>query len=247
MLAIIGGSGTGRLFTGPGRQRRIVRTPYGDPSGPIVRAEVAGKALLFLARHGVGHVLPPHRINYRANLYALKESGASAIVALAAVGGISADSGPGRLVIPHQIIDYTYGREATFFDGADRRVFHIDFTEPYDESLRARLATAAQQAQVDVLKHGVYAATQGPRLETAAEIERLRRDGATVVGMTGMPEAALARELELPYAHLCLVVNWAAGVADSTRRIDLAAIEQVMSDCVRRAEAIVTALAASNE
>lgn len=243
MLAIIGGSGVGQLFDLPDRRRRIFRTPYGDPSAPLVVANVAGRETLFLARHGSGHVLPPHRINYRANIHALKQAGATAIVALASVGGIAPDAGPGVIAVPHQILDYTYGREATFFDGADRVVRHVDFTEPYDASLRRRLIDAAAAVGEPVLDQGVYAATQGPRLETAAEIIRLRQDGATLVGMTGMPEAVLARELDVPYAHLCFVVNWAAGMGDSARAIDLAAIDRTIVGCVERVRRVVLALA----
>jgi len=245
MLAIIGGSGVGSLFDLPGRRRRIVRTPFGDPSAPLVFADIDGCEAVFLARHGGGHVLPPHRINYRANIHALREVGATAIVALASVGGISADAGPGSIVVPHQILDYTHGRESTFFDGGDRIVQHIDFTEPYSASIRRLLMTAAATVGETFVSGGVYAATQGPRLETAAEIERLRRDGATLVGMTGMPEAALAREAGLPYAHLCFVVNWAAGVGDSVQRIDHEEINRTLARCTERVRRVVLAAAAA--
>lgn len=242
-LAVIGGSG----FAGLGQmkvvRREIVRTPYGEPSGPLVIGDIHGVAMLFLPRHGPGHVLPPHRVNYRANLWALKESGATGIIAVAAVGGIGADCGPGTIVLPQQIIDYTYGREHTYCDGSDRQVTHVDFTQPYDHDLRQNLLAAAVRAGEPVLGAGVYAATQGPRLETAAEIARLQRDGASLVGMTGMPEAALARELGIPYAHLCVVSNWAAGCGDSRERISHANLQATLDHSIGRVQRVIVALA----
>ena len=218
MLAIIGGSGLTRLSTLSVAHREVVRTPYGDPSSALLFGQIAGRDAVFVARHGHGHTIPPHSVNYRANLWALKERGATAIVAVASVGGIRGHL-PGDLVLPHQLIDYTWGRDHTFFDGGDRRVVHVDFTLPYTPWLRARCLEAANNARIVIADGGVYAAVQGPRLESAAEIDRLDRDGATVVGMTGMPETALARELELPYAAICLVVNHAAGRGDSAQAI----------------------------
>ncbi len=241
MLAIIGGSGVGQLFDGADRSRRIVRTPWGDPSAPLVLAQIQGVPILFLARHGAGHIHPPHRINYRANIHALREAGATRIIALASVGGIAPEAAPGALIVPKQIIDYTWGRESTYFDGADKQVKHIDFTHPYDAELRTLLLEAAQAVTEPVFDGGVYATSQGPRLETAAEIERMRRDGATIVGMTGMPEASLAREAGLAYAHLCFVVNWAAGIAESTQAIDLEAISQTVQACAAKVRRVVEA------
>lgn len=199
-------------------KREVVSTPFGEPSGPITRGSLFGQEVLFLPRHGYSHDLPPHQVNYRANLWALREAGAEAVLAVAAVGGIRADMGPGRLVVPDQIIDYTWGRSSTFFesvrDGLSESVTHIDFTEPYCDELRQNLLKAAFAANIKLVDGGTYAATQGPRLETAAEIERLERDGCHLVGMTGMPEAALARELGVCYACCAVVANWAAGKAE---------------------------------
>lgn len=199
MLAVIGGSGLTNLSTLAVAHREVLRTPYGDPSSALLFGQIAGRDAIFIARHGHGHTIPPHRVNYRANLWALKEKGARAVVAVASVGGICRCA-PGDLVLPDQLIDYTSGREATFFDGGDRKVAHVDFTHPYSAELRSRCLDAARATGIALADGGVYGAVNGPRLETAAEIDRLERDGATLVGMTGMPEAALARELELPYA-----------------------------------------------
>ncbi len=242
-LAVIGGSGLAGLGQMKVMRREVVRTPYGEPSGPLVIGDIHGVGMLFLPRHGPGHVLPPHRVNYRANIWALKESGATGIIAVAAVGGIGADCGPGAIVLPEQIIDYTYGREHTYCDGSDRQVTHVDFTQPYDRGLRQNLLAAAARAGEPVLGTGVYAATQGPRLETAAEIVRLTQDGATLVGMTGMPEAALARELGIPYAHLCVVSNWAAGRGDSQERISHADLQATLDHSIGRVQRVIVALA----
>jgi len=171
-----------------------VRTPYGEPSAPLTFGAIRGAPVVFLARHGDGHTIPPHQVNYRANLWALKEQGAREVVSVASVGGIRKNLGPGKIVVPHQILDYTWGRASTFFEG-DAAVKHVDFTEPYNAALRARLLAAARKSGEKAGGRAVYAATQGPRLESAAEIDRLERDGADIVGMTGMPEASLAREL----------------------------------------------------
>ena len=244
MLAVIGGSGLAGLGQMKVIRRQIARTPFGEPSGPLVFGEMQGASMLFLARHGPGHILAPHRVNYRANIWALKEAGATDIIAVAAVGGMAADVGPGIVVVPDQIIDYTYGREHTYSDGSDRTVMHVDFTRPYSDELRDVVLKAAQDAGEPVVPSGVYGATQGPRLETAAEITRMARDGATLVGMTGMPEAALARELSLRYAHLCVVSNWAAGCADSERTISHAQIEATLDHSIGRVQKIIAALAA---
>lgn len=233
MLAIIGGTGLTRLSTLAVAHREVVRTPYGEPSAALIFGQLAGRDAVFLARHGHGHTIPPHRVNYRANLWALKDRGATSVVAVASVGGISRCA-PGDLVIPNQLIDYTSGRERTFFDGSDRQVVHVDFTEPYSSEVRARLLAGASAANIVVKDGGVYAAVSGPRLETAAEIDRLERDGATLVGMTGMPEAALARELGLPYAAICVVVNHAAGRGDSAKEISLDRIAKVLETAMDR-------------
>ncbi len=224
-------------------RREVARTPFGEPSGPLVFGEMNGVPLLFIARHGPGHVLAPHRVNYRANVWALKQAGATDVLAVAAVGGIALNVGPGVVVIPDQIIDYTYGREHTFCDGSDRNVVHVDFTRPYSDALRERLLEASAAADEAVVSSGVYGASQGPRLETAAEIARMSRDGATLVGMTGMPEAALARELSLRYAHLCVVSNWAAGCGDSMLKISHEAIESTLDESIGRVQKIIASFA----
>ncbi len=227
MLAIIGGSGLTKLSTLAIARREVVRTPYGEPSSALVFGQVAGRDAVFLARHGHGHTIPPHRVNYRANLRALKDAGATAVVAVASVGGIRGHA-PGELVLPHQLIDYTWGRAQTYFDGGGLPVVHVDFTHPYTPELRAACLDAASEAGIALTDGGVYGAVNGPRLETAAEIERLDRDGVTLVGMTGMPEAALARELELPYVAICVVVNHAAGRGDSALAISMEALVQTL-------------------
>lgn len=242
MLAIIGGSGLTQLANLDVSHREIVRTPYGEPSGPVTFGQICGAPVLFLARHGYGHTIPPHEVNYRANLWALWKCGALGIVSVASVGSIRADLKPGDVVVPHQIVDYTWGRKSTYHEGPDCKVTHIDFTEPYDRNLRQKLLDAAAAIGVPVSSSSVYATTQGPRLETAAEINRLERDGADVVGMTGMPEAVLARELEVPYAAINLVVNYAAGRADSRDGISFDAIESVLLQSMVGVRAIIEEL-----
>lgn len=220
MLAVVGGTGLDRLDNLAIIRRETIDTPYGEPSAALSHGRLNGVEMIFLARHGDEHALPPHRINYRANLWALKQAGARRIIAVAAVGGITPAMAPGRLAFPEQIVDYTWGRAHTFFDGPPDDVEHVDLTHPYDEPLRRALIQAARRAGLDAVESGVYGATQGPRLETAAEIRRLERDGCDLVGMTGMPEAALARELDLGYATCAVVVNWAAGKSDGLISMD---------------------------
>ncbi|WP_068637284.1 S-methyl-5'-thioinosine phosphorylase [Thauera butanivorans] len=239
MLAIIGGSGLTQLSSLAIVRREVVRTPYGEPSGALTYGSLCSEPVVFLARHGYGHTIPPHRVNYRANIWALKQAKVKGIISVASVGGIRADLGPGTLVVPDQIIDYTWGRDSSFFEGGEMPVKHVDFTHPYDAVLRRRLLAATAAAGERAVDGGVYAATQGPRLETAAEIDRLERDGADVVGMTGMPEAALARELELPYAALNVVVNHAAGRSDSARGIVFDDIEATLQTAMARVRAIL--------
>ena len=210
-LALIGGTGLYALPGLTGVERRSIDTPFGAPSSGIVLGELHGLRLAFLARHGEDHRLAPHRVNYRANVWALHHLGARRVVGVNAVGGIRDDMGPRALVVPDQVIDYTHGRITSFSDADGAEVKHIDFSEPYGTALRADLLAAAARAGIAMVDGGCYGATQGPRLETRAEIARMRRDGCDLVGMTGMPEAALARELELDYACLALVANWAAG------------------------------------
>lgn len=211
-LGIIGGTGLTELTGLEILRREMVTTPYGAPSGPLTFGRLHGREILFLARHGFDHTIPPHRVNYRANLAALRAAGVTRVLAVAAVGGIAADLAPGRLAFPHQVIDYTWGRAHTLFDEPGAPVTHVNFTEPYTEALRQQLIAAAAAGGIDAATEGVYGAVQGPRLETAAEISRLARDGCTMVGMTGMPEAGLARELDLAYACCAVVANRAAGL-----------------------------------
>ena len=220
------------------------QTPYGPPSAPIIHGRLGGGEILFLPRHGASHGIPPHRIDYRANIAALKASGAERVVGLAAVGGIGDRFAPGVLAVPEQIIDYTYGRAQTFFDGAGGEVVHIDFTEPYCGGLRQALLAAAAAATVEVIDGGAYGVTQGPRLESAAEVRRLERDGCDLVGMTGMPEAALAREAGLRYACCAFVVNWAAGKAAG--EIQMSEIQANIAACSDRIGRLLTALAAAS-
>ena len=210
-LAVIGGTGVYALGELAGVESHQPVTPYGAPSGPVRVGMYAGKRVAFLARHGEGHSLPPHRINYRANLAALKAVGAQRVLALNTVGGIGERYGPRVLACPEQLIDYTWGRVSTLCEDPGTEVLHVDFGDPYTPSLRRDVIDAAQRVGVAVVDGGCYGATQGPRLETKAEIARLRRDGCDLVGMTGMPEAGLARELGLDYACLAIVANWAAG------------------------------------
>jgi 5'-methylthioadenosine phosphorylase len=221
MLAIIGGTGMTQLACLEISHRKIMTTPYGEPSGPLTFGKINDNTVVFLARHGYGHTIPPHQVNYRANLWALHSLNLSRVISVASVGGIRADLTPGTVAIPDQIIDYTHGRKYTYYDVIDKAVTHIDFTEPYCELTRKRLLEAAERANEWVIDGGVYGATQGPRLETAAEVNRLERDGVDMIGMTGMPEAALAKELGLCYGTIAVVANYAAGRETSARAISL--------------------------
>lgn len=214
-LAIIGGTGVYRLAALADVGTHDVGTRYGAPSGPVRIGTLAGRRVAFLARHGEGHSVPPHRVNYRANLAALQAVGARSVLALNTVGGITDHYGPRVLGCPDQLIDYTWGRISTLCEEDGTEVLHVDFGDPYTPALRARVLDAARRAGVAVVDGGCYGATQGPRLETKAEIARMRRDGCDLVGMTGMPEAGLARELGLDYACLAIVANWAAGCGDA--------------------------------
>jgi len=243
MLAIIGGSGLTQLANLDVTRREVARTPYGDTSGALTFGCIGDREVVFIARHGYGHTIPPHLVNYRANIWALaKVANATQIVSVASVGGIRSDLAPGAVVVPHQIIDYTYGRNNSFFEGGDSQVVHVDFTHPYDAKLRANLLQSAQRCGEKVFDRAIYAATQGPRLETAAEIDRLERDGADVAGMTGMPEAVLAREMDVPYATICVVANWAAGRADSRDGIEFGSIEGVLQKSLVRVRTILEKL-----
>lgn len=242
VLAIIGGSGLSRLGNMAVTRRRVARTPYGEPSGALTFGRIANCDVVFLARHGYGHTVAPHEVNYRANLWALKDAGALQVISVASVGGIRPEFSPGKLAVPHQIIDYTWGRPSTYFEGPGAPVNHIDFTEPYSPPLRERVLVAARAAGEPVIDRGVYAATQGPRLETAAEIDRLDRDGADLVGMTGMPEAALAREISLDYAAIAVVANYAAGRSESEHAVPLDRIGAVLEEAMGRVRRVIEKL-----
>ena len=243
MLGIIGGTGLTQLKDLKNTRHQIARTPYGEASQPLIFGELAGREVVFLARHGGGHTIPPHAVNYRANIWALQAAGADSLLAIATVGGIASDLSPGDIVLPNQIIDYTHGRKNTYHDGIELPVKHIDFTEPYSNNLRQTCLQAAKNIQQNLLEGGVYACVQGPRLETAAEINRLERDGASIVGMTGMPEAALARELGVRYAALCPVVNQAAGRGASTNGINFADITANLERTMQKVCALIEEIA----
>ena len=242
MLAILGGSGLTELAGLEVKHRQIVRTPYGEPSGPLTFGRLGATDVVFLARHGYGHTLAPHEINYRANLWALHSRGVKRIVAVCSTGGITARFLPGTLAVPDQIVDYTWGRRATFFEGAEQPVVHIDFTHPYDVAMRREVLSAARDAGIAIVEGGTYGATNGPRLETAAEINRLERDGCDLVGMTGMPEASLARELEMGYAAIAVVVNFAAGRGASRDGIVLGDLAKTLGDGMNRVRALLVKL-----
>lgn len=242
-LAIIGGTGLTQLEGLTIVKRDTLTTPYGHPSAEFLTGDLHGREVIFLARHGNPHAIPPHKINYRANIYGLKQLGVERIIAVAAVGGITPEMGPAHIAIPDQIIDYTYGRYHTFFEDENDPVTHIDFTYPYSQKLRTGLITAAAESNIRVSPLGTYGCTQGPRLETTAEIRRMERDGCDLVGMTGMPEAGLARELGIDYAALAVVANWAAGKTEG--EITMAEIEQHlhkgMADAAEILKAFITA------
>ena len=240
-FAVIGGTGLYKLAELADVQTHTVDTPFGTPSAPVRVGGFGPHRIAFMARHGEGHAMPPHRINYRANLWALKSLGATRVVAVNSVGGITDAWGPRVIGVPDQIIDYTHGRVASLWDGAGEPL-HVDFGDPYTPSLRRALVDAAKAANVPVVDGGCYGATQGPRLETKAEIERLRRDGCDLVGMTGMPEAALARELGLDYACLAIVANWAAGRAPTDEVITLEDVLANMAAATEPLPALLRAL-----
>ena len=223
-LAIIGGTGLTQLRDLIIIKRDKLSTPYGSPSADFITGELNQKEVIFLARHGCPHTIAPHQINYRANIWGLKQLGVDQIVAVAAVGGITEEMVPAHIAIPDQIIDYSHGRRHTFFEDENYPVTHIDFTYPYSQKLRSALISAAAKANINISPIGTYGCTQGPRLETAAEIKRMEKDGCDLVGMTGMPEAALAKELAMDYAAISVIANWAAG--KSAGEITMTEIEQ---------------------
>ena len=239
ITAIIGGSGFYHLNNLEHIETLTITTPYGNVAG-IQRGEVAGKPIIFMMRHGDGHKVPPHKINYRANIWALKSLGVDRIIAINAVGGIGDDCGPGEIVIPDQIIDYSYGREHTFADVLTDAINHVEFADPYSPAVIQQLLQAAKSVALPVVNQGCYACTQGPRLETSAEVARLKRDGNTLVGMTAMPEAALARELGVAYGSVCIVANWGAGL--SAQAITLEDIHAILAQAADKVQGLVGAV-----
>lgn len=239
MLAIIGGRGLAQLANLEITHRQVMRTPYGEPSGAFLFGTLNQHEVIFLARHGYGHTIPPHLVNYRANLWVLREQGVREIISVATVAGIRADLTPGAIVIPDQIIDYTHGRDSTFFETRDQPYSNADFTFPYSAKLRDSILRSARKVQQQCVDGGVYAATQGPRLDSIAEINRYERDGADMVGMTGMPEAALAKELELDYAAIGVVANYAAGRGDSATGINIEKVNATTAETMGRVRNIL--------
>lgn len=243
-LAIIGGSG---FYEFPGLKNSetlAAVTPFGEVVD-ITVGKVGPCSIAFLPRHGSEHRLPPHKINYRANIWALKELGVKKIIGLNAVGGIAKDCAPKTIVVPDQIIDYTYGREHTYADLLSAEINHIDFTHPYSGAMREVIGDTLADTGIQWVDGGVYGCMQGPRLETSAEIKRLKKDGCTIVGMTSMPEAGLARELSMAYVSICTVVNWAAGIKNEA--ISMAdikhALEQSSSQLRQIIQVVTPALA----
>jgi len=226
VVGVIGGSGAELYPTQPHIEILQLDTTWGCPSAPIKRWKQQGHEICFLARHGERSQIPPHRVNYRANIQALADLNVDYVIATNAVGGISAVAIPGMLIIPDQLIDYTSGRPHTYFDGDNNDIIFSEFTKPYNENLMSILVNAANNCELSLIAGGTYGVTQGPRLETAAEIDRLERDGCAIVGMTAMPEAALARELGLHYASCCSVVNYAAGRSEAAIHTEMAAFLQ---------------------
>jgi 5'-methylthioadenosine phosphorylase len=243
LLAIIGGRGLSQLANLKITHRQVMRTPYGEPSGAFLFGTIDNHDVIFLARHGYGHTIPPHLVNYRANLWALKEQGIKNVISVATVGGIRADLQPGVIVVPDQIIDYTHGRDATFFEVRDKTYSNADFTLPYSSRLRQRILEGAKLAEQACVDGGVYAATQGPRLDSIAEINRYERDGADMVGMTGMPETALAKELELEYATIAVVANYAAGRGDSLAGINMESVNATADAAMARVRSLIEHIA----
>jgi len=237
-LAVIGGTGLEQMEGLKQIERHTLETPFGSPSSDLIEMGDGQRSILFLSRHGEDHAIQPHKVNYRANIWALKEMGVKQVVAVAAIGGITKAMLPGQVSIPNQIIDYTWGREHTFFDGP--QVEHIDFSWPYCEALRTQLLQAASATGVNAVDGGTYGATQGPRLESAAEISRMEQDGCDIVGMTGMPEAGLARELELCYACCAVSANWAAGKSEG--EITMEEITENLKSGMAQVKEIINAL-----
>ena len=238
-LALVGGTGLTELQESA--EVLTPDTPYGAPSAPIRVVAETPIRLLFLPRHGNPHRFPPHCVNYRATLWALREAGADHVLAVYAVGGLHEPYGPATLVAPDQLIDYTWGRQHSYSDSPDAPLVHVDFTYPFEGPLRRALLAAAQRSGLNVLDGGCLGVFQGPRLESAAEISRARRDGCDIAGMTALPEAGLARELGVDYAGLAVVSNWGAGVSDDLLSED--DIAATLREPMGRVRELVAALA----
>ncbi len=241
MLAVIGGSGVYGLDGLEVGRRGRADTKYGRTSGELVEGELAGKPVAFIARHGEDHSVAPHLVNYRANVEALRLAGATRVLAVCTVGSIDAALLPGTFAVPDQIVDYTWGRDHTFHEAGDP-IPHVDFTDPYTPAWRAEILEALRSTGIEFADGATYAAVQGPRFESAAEIRRFRNDGCSIIGMTGMPEAALAREAGLDYAAICPVANLAAGLSE----VELTAEEvfAAVSPMLEPIEALIAAVAA---
>lgn len=230
-IAIIGGSVLPALYNFEPTQTDLPETPFGYPTSPLQTGLFAGREVVYLNRHGVERRTPPHKINYRANMWALKAAGVDVIIGLSVVGGIRSDMVPGHFVFPDQLIDYTYDRPSTCYEDKFDYTKHIDFTYPYCPKLHRILVESAQELELDFTDDATYGVTQGPRFETIAEINRMERDGCDLVGMTAMPEALLARELDMRYASIALVAAKAAGRTDGLG-VSLAEIKTVIDDCL---------------
>lgn len=236
MIGIIGGSGLYELEGVVVREEKKITTPYGEPSGLYRICDMAGREVAFLPRHGSPHHIAPHKVNYRANIRGFKELGAERIISINAVGGINKKMKPGEIVLPDQIIDMTEGRERTFYDKEE--IVHIDFTEPYCPELRAAIISAGKKAGIKLKQRASYICTNGPRLETAAEIRAFSLLGADVVGMTGMPEAALARELGICFAVIAVITNLAAGI--SGKKLTTTEVVEKMAESTERIKVLLT-------
>ena len=240
-IAIIGGSGLYQLDALENSHAETVSTPYGEPSDALTIGSMQGESVVFLARHGAAHTIPPHRVNYRANLWALREAGADHVLAVYAVGGLHDPYAPAALAAPDQLIDYSWGREHTYSDSGEEPLVHVDFTRPFDGRLRRALLAVARDCAIELVDGGCIGVFQGPRLESAAEIKRARRDGCDMAGMTALPEAGLARELGLDYAGLAVVSNWGAGVSDDL--LSEEDIAQTLREPMTRVRRMIAALA----
>ncbi|KXB05469.1 5'-methylthioadenosine phosphorylase [candidate division MSBL1 archaeon SCGC-AAA382A03] len=236
VIGIIGGSGVYSVDFIKNTEKRIVETSYGK-SPEIVTGEVEGRKIAFMPRHGEGHSTPPHKINFRANLWALKELGVDRILATTAVGSLNPSVGPGEFVLLDQFIDFTKNRDYTFYEGDERGVVHIDVTNPYCCELRDVLYRKARELEFPVHFSGTYACTEGPRFETAAEIQMLNQLGADVVGMTNVPECVLARELEICYSTISIITNYAAGISENKLTHD--EVSEIMDENINKVKKLV--------